>query len=247
MAAGKGPTAVQSCVAACCCLQIKERDTVGDWMLSSNADGQPSLFQRLVCQCGPRERKNANLESVHPNLRGLAGVTIQNGTHPTAGSLQTLKWVRWNPKKRQADLPVFGGFFGDTGVWTEPVACYWCFQMNLSRCANYKYRFTFDEDYKHATIDIVTNPLTGCCPCAPLCCIPCCPAWLVIPRCCVAFDMNLTEGADDGSSWDRRSKVCCRPWELTYVLQEVITFDGQRGKYYENLAQKAPEQVMITF
>lgn len=234
------PSAFASCMAACCCLAIKESATVGDWMLSANS-GDPSLWVRLFqCQCSSRPRKPGGLETV-PQLRGLAGVTVQNGLHATAGSLQTLKWTTWDAVKREATLPVFGGFYGYTGVWTEPISPIWSFLMNLARCANFTYTFTFDEEYKKADIDISANPLVLCCVC-----VPCCPAWCTLPRSCVAYNMTQTDDSKDGSRWDRASSSCGGDFKHTYYLEEVITPENQPAQYFEKLAKIAPQQVMIT-
>jgi len=233
-------SALASCMAACCCIGIKERDTVGDWMLNASGNGEPSLFQKLFeCQWSPKPRTPGGIET-ESKLRGLAGVTLQNGTHSTKGSLQTLKWAKWDASKREATLPVFGGFYGDTGVWTEPINPIWCCLMNLGRCANYTYTFTFSEDYSHATIDISANPLVLCC-----LCVPCCPAWCTVPRCCVAFDMEQVPGSD-GTVWTRNSSTCGGAPKLSYILEEVITPENTPGKHYDNLAKLAPQQVMIT-
>merc|ERR1719396_256963 len=130
-------------------------------MLSDNATQQPSMFQRFcLCQCGPEARTLSGIEK-NPKLRGLAGVTLQDGAHETAGSLQTLKWGMYDESKKELTLSVFGGFKpgygGTTGQWTEPVEAQWCFLMNLARCANFTYVFRFDEDYMRADIDIEGN------------------------------------------------------------------------------------------
>jgi len=242
------PSGLQSCMAACCCLEIKQRDVVNEWMLSTNETKAPSLCQRLCfCQCGPSVRKPSGIEAV-PQLRGLAGVMVQAGDHNTAGSLQTLKWANWDPVKRQADLQVWGGFSGcgrgsEVGLWTEPVKPLWCFLMNLARVGNYTYRFKFSEDYRRADIGISGNPLIFCCSCL---CIPCMPGWLFVPKCITAFEMVQADDSTDGSSWKRNNSVCGSEFKFFYNLQEVFTPEGQPAKYHDKLTM-APQQVMITY
>lgn len=234
------PTALQSCVTACCCLQIKERDLVGEWMLSADAGGELSCFERLCfLQCGPKPRVLSDMQSI-PQLRGLMGATLQNGDHATSGSLQTLKWASWDPVKREATLPVFGGRQGFTGTWSEKIVCQWCCLMNLARWGGYTYKFSFDPDYRAATIDIGLNLFA-------FCCLTCIPASCWIPRGCVTYTMKQAPDSADGSEWLRESSRCGGPFELSYRLQEVITTDGKPTKFYPNMAEVAPEQVMITY
>lgn len=230
-----------SCV-SCCCLKIEESETADEWMLRPNTL-EPSLFQRLcLCQCSEEERRPSGILLV-PEISGLAGVTLQLGDHATAGSLQTLKWTTYDQTKRTATMQVFGGFGGaaGTGQWTEPPnSLHWMFLMNLGRCGNYTYRFTFSEDFRYSDIDIQCNPLPLCC-----ICIPCIPAWCTVPRCCVSYDMRQTSDSKDGSTWDRYSSKCGGEKEFTYKLVQVFTENGDEGEQFKELAT-APKQVMIT-
>lgn len=241
------PSALQQCVTACCCLQIRERDDVNVWMMSSEEKPLPSLFQRLCFwQCGRSERVASGIENV-PELRGLAGVSVQNGHHDTRGSLQTLRWAKWDAEKRQAEMKVFGGFTGfcggkgtELGQWTEPVVPKWLCLTNLARLGKYTYRFNFTEDYRKADIQIRIDPLVLCC-----ICIPCMPAWCSVPKGCVAFDMVQSSESTDGSEWIRRNMKCGGEPEHAYSLQEVFDVDGAPGKYHQHL-EITPQLVMVS-
>jgi len=244
----ENPSGLQSCMAACCGLEIKQPHFVNEWMLSTKEPKAPSLFQRVCfCQCGPSVRKPSGIEAV-PQLRGLAGVMVQAGDVSTAGTLLTFKWANWDLVKRQADLQVFGGFSGcgrgsEVGLWTESVNPLWCFLMNFGRVGNYTYRIKFSEDYRRADIGISGNPLILCCSCL---CIPCMPGWFSVPTCIMAFEMVQADDSTDGSSWKRNSSACGSDFKLSYNLQEVFTPEGQPAKYHDQLAM-APQQVMITY
>merc|ERR1740121_2089697 len=150
---------VQNCFLSCCCLRVEDRDTAPDWMLSQPTTGAPSLYVRCCwCMCTPEERHANALEDI-PQLRGLAGITVQDGDHNTKGSLETLRYDRYDPASRVLDTSVFGGFYNRAklGLWTEPTtplysSCMWAFLMNLARQANYSYRFEFSEDLRSADI-----------------------------------------------------------------------------------------------
>lgn len=235
----------QECLASCCCLKIEDRDSVGEWMLAPETP-PPSLLQRLCfCQCAPAVRPTSGLE-FDEQLRGLAGVTLQYGDHDTAGSLQTLKWGKYDPSTRVLDLPVFSGWWGpfpSTGHWTEPASKYhWYFLENLARVAGYTYEFRFSEDKRSADIKIKGNIGVLCCAC-----FPCCPRWFTVPDCCVAFDMRESSDCSDGTHWDRYSSSCGGEKKFTYNLVTVINSDGSKGPYYEKLALQAPKQMLITF
>lgn len=232
---------LQRCIANCCCFGIIDRDDSSD-LVTQEMTGAPSLYQRLcMCQCSPRPKPQTGLELV-PELRGLAGVSLQDGTHTTAGSLQTVKWGSFDPETRVAELAVFGGFYqSTTGVWTEPVNCLWCCLANLGRTANYSYRFEFSEDYSFADIKIKGNPLVFC-----GCCCPCIPAWCTIPSCISQTNMKQSEGIDDGTSWDRYNGLCGAEPKFYYKLIEVLDVNGQPGRFYDRLPIKAPKQQMLT-
>mmetsp|Transcript_9066 Transcript_9066/g.28311 ORF Transcript_9066/g.28311 Transcript_9066/m.28311 type:complete len:317 (-) Transcript_9066:244-1194(-) len=168
-------TSCQKFVAStCCCLGIEDRNNSPEFMVLTDMSAPPSLLQRLCfCQCSPQLRQPTGVDRV-PQLRGLAGVTVQAGEHTTSGSLQTLKWGYFDSEKRALELPVFGGCYGTgstTGLWTEPITPLWCFLMNWGRLANYSYRFEFSEDFRSADIKLKGNPCTVCC--VPFSCLAC--------------------------------------------------------------------------
>ena len=226
---------------SCCCLELKPRADIASWMLLDDLSTQPqSLMQKFLCHCQPEARVNSGIEKV-PQIASLAGATLQRGTHSTAGSVQTLKWAAYDPATRTAVMEVFGGF-GGTGQraqWTEPDKGTWYFLMNLARFCNYSYRFKFSEDYRRADIDILAN-CTGCC------CVPCVPAWCAVPGFLAKFEMVQTDDSKDGSLWKRNSSSCGKPMEYTYDLAEVMKADGSPGRFYDDLAKFAPENMLIS-
>lgn len=171
------PQKSSSMLAMCCCVEEQPRETLPQWMLlNTNASAQPSLMQRLLCQCGPEARVSNGIEDI-PEIRGVAGGLLQSAPPdwPTKGSVQTLKYCKFDKEKRVATIQVFGGFGGPSsvGLWTEPGgSCKWYFLINLARCCNYSYRFEFSEDWRHADIKIMANFCCVCCvpPCFPACC-----------------------------------------------------------------------------
>ena len=175
----------QTCMATCCCLDVHGRDSVVDWMLhSDNSNEQPSLLQRLICQCGPEMRTANDIINV-PEIRSLSGVTLQSAPPdwPTKGSLHTLKYCVFDRETRVAEQQVFGGFgkLSSVGLWTEPAGkCHWDFLMNLARLCNYTYHYEFSEDWREMKINIKANL---CCLCFGL--PPCMPAWCTVPDCIV--------------------------------------------------------------
>jgi hypothetical protein len=224
-------------------LKTIPRDGIKDTFLDEYSE-EPSLFQRLfMCQCSKEKRTPARIQ-FQEGLQGLAGVLIQSGEHSTAGTMLTLKWMDYNPDTREGYLQVFGGYGGSasTGLWTENSATlYWYFLMNLARCANYQYYFTFNEDFSKADIAIKGNPLILCC-----ICIPCCPAWFTLPTSCVSFGMSRTAGSKDGTSWERYSSTCGGESTYTYTLKTVYNSDGSDGPFVDALLE-SPEQVVITY
>jgi len=136
--AGSAPVIQDGWLQSCCCVTQKPRDEIAQWMLlDTNAHASPSCMQMLLCQCRSEERVASGIEDV-PQLAGLAGATLQRAPPdwPTKGSVQTLKWCRYDKEKRVADLQVFGGFGGpsNVGLWTEPVSLKWHCLINLARC-----------------------------------------------------------------------------------------------------------------
>ena len=136
--AGSAPVIQDGWLQFCCCVTQKPRDEIAQWMLlDTNAHASPSCMQMLLCQCRSEERVASGIEDV-PQLAGLAGATLQRAPPdwPTKGSVQTLKWCRYDKEKRVADLQVFGGFGGpsNVGLWTEPISLKWHCLINLARC-----------------------------------------------------------------------------------------------------------------
>ena len=106
--AGSAPVIQDGWLQSCCCVTQKPRDEIAQWMLlDTNAHASPSCMQMLLCQCRSEERVPSGIESV-PQLAGLAGATLQRAPPdwPTKGSVQTLKWCRYDKEKRVADLQV---------------------------------------------------------------------------------------------------------------------------------------------
>ena len=199
----------------------------------------PSCFAR-VChlQCAEERRRASGLGDV-PALRGLAGLTLQRGAHATAGSLQTLKFSRWDAATRTATVPVFGacGEPATAGVWTEPVTPVWHGLVSFARSCNYTYEFRFSEDFTRADIGIKSN----------LCCIcPCLPAWCAVPGGVARFDMVQAEGSVDGSHWLRHSSKCGAPMAHTYDLVEVVRADLSPGPHHGDLASPAPAALLLS-
>lgn len=231
-------TSTANCIACCCCLKVEQRDTVPAWMLGSKTSGPPSLFRRLcLCQCFETERVLSGIEKL-PQLRSLAGVSLQDGKHSTAGSLQTLRWGKYDPETRSILLSVFGGgcFPGGAGLWSEPVSCTWVCLANFARCCNYSYNFKFAEDHRSVVILLRAN---GCC------CVPCLPPCIEIPSSILAFKAQQAEDSRDGSHWIRTNSSCGGPDVFAYDLVEVFAPDGKPGRFHDRL-QKAPQQVMVS-
>ena len=232
-----------SCCATCCCVSILPRETLPQWMLVDTlADTPPSLFHKLcLCECGATPRVAGGIGAV-PELAGMAGATLQRGEHSTAGSVQTLKWGRYDPATRTVKVEVFGGFGAhhSTMMWTEPVRCPWCCLINLARFCDYSYKFRFSEDFKHADIAIMSN----CC-----CLLPCVPSWCAVPGACAAFEMTQVEEPGrslDGTHWSRNSSTCGGPFKKSYDLVEVFSADGQPGRFHADFAAYAPQLMLIS-
>ena len=89
---------------AICCQSLEDRDELAAWMIQSDdATLPPSLCQRCLCQCGPAARLPSGIEKI-PEISSLAGATLQDGTHSTAGSVQTLKWADFDAHKHTARM-----------------------------------------------------------------------------------------------------------------------------------------------
>merc|ERR1712007_366299 len=228
---------------------VEDRDTAPTWMLNKSFTWAPSLYARCCwCMCAPEERKNSGLDQIS-QLRGLAGVTVQKGSHSTAGSLETLKWARWDAQTRVLEEVVFGGFYSRSslGLWTEPTtplwkSALWCCLMNLGRNSMYQYRSEFSEDYRRADIKVQGNIAFVCC-----CCCPFCPAWFTIPTCLNEQYMVQAPDSTDGTHWVRYCGVCSQPATKYYDLKTAWNVDGTPGPGYDDVFLFAPKQVQITF
>jgi len=134
--AGCCPTALTSC----CCLKTYDRDSAILQLLAESTDPDgPSLLGRLCwCQTEPIPRPSSGIEDIEA-IRNLAGVTLQAGSHLTAGSLEILRWGKFDAETRTLTATGFGGFKQPwyTGSWTEPAGDpIWCFLMWLARVGN---------------------------------------------------------------------------------------------------------------
>ena len=220
-----------------CCQVIVPRAAVAKYMLSDDTDRSPSLFSRCCfLQCAPERRTASALPDA---LRGLTGLTLQKGEHSTAGSLQTLKFSRWDAPSRTATMPVFGAFGAPatSGLWTEPNTPTWNCLITFARSCNYSYDFKFSEDFRRADIGIRGN----CC-----CCVPCAPACVSVPGFIARFDMVQADSSTDGSSWIRSSSSCGGPMKRTYDLVEVVRSDLTPGPFHGDLALRAPKNLLLS-
>jgi len=227
----------------CCCVSIRRRDDVAQWMLLDEHTEDPSLLSRCLCNCAPAPRLPGGIEK-EPRIAAFAGVTVQKAPPdwPTQGSLQGLKFTPFDPVTRVAEKQVFGGFGGlpDTGTWTEPASdCKWYVLMSLARCGNYTYSFEFDEDFRRADIKIKLNPCFLCT------CVPCVPAWCTVPDSLAKFDMVQADDSTDGSEWIRRSSSGGKPLKESYRLRVVYNPDGTPGRFHGDLVE-APEQMIVS-
>ncbi|CAJ1409488.1 unnamed protein product [Effrenium voratum] len=199
-------------------------------LLNDASTEQPSLFQRFLCYCQPQVRVKNTMDKV-PQLKGLAGLLVQDGDHITGGSLFTLKYAKWDPEKRTAIVPVDGGacwwFSGTAGLWTATAySPLFCVLANGARCSNFTYNFSFSEDFLFGNIDISVNPCL---------CLPWLPPWLTVPRCIQSFTMKQDNGSMDGTDWSRYNSTLGCPAQFYYKLREVWDVDGNPGKFFERL------------
>jgi len=230
-------------LSTCCCVNPYQKEKMNEAILLNDAaDEWPSLLQRLCfCYCFPKARVTNGMDQI-PQLRGLAGLTVQDGTHITGGSLQTLKYAKWNPEERSAYMPVFSGscwcYGGTTGVWAENAAygiAAWI--INFARLGNYSYKFIFSEDFLSGDIDIWMN-LCICCPMLP--------PWFKLPRCLVHFTFKQDNGSEDGTDWSRYNATCGGAPQFYYKLREVWDADGNPGKFFDRL-EIVPQQLMVSY
>ena len=201
----------------------------------------PSLFSRLCwCQCSPVVREAVPLEAA-PDVMLLSGVSLQDGSHITAGSLQTLRWGKWDGATRTVSTNVFGGFFakGDAGKWTQPaVKCTLYILMFLARTASFQYVITFSEDFQSAVIKIRSNCL---------CCLPCLPPWFTFPDCCTTQTMIQSDDSIKGDHWLRMSGCCGAEPTFFYNLFVVYDSSGTPTRFADRVPAESPAQLMMTF
>jgi len=196
--------------------------------------------------CWPKARKPSGLERV-PALKGLAGITVQDGSHDTRGSLETMKWAKWDARSRVLESSVFGHFYDQSGsgLWTEPTqsacrSCTWSCLMNVARTANYSYRFQFSQDLRKADITIQGNLGALCCCCCP--CMPRCD----VPTWCCNHSMEQADDSVDGTHWIRYKGTFGEEPKKYYDLRTVFNVDGTRGPHHAYLPIRTPKQVQIT-
>ena len=225
-----------ACASACCLVQVP-REAIARSILEEEVRS-PSLFSQICfCQRAPTDRKK-HVAALPEAIAALGGLTLQRGTHSTAGSLQTLKFAAWEPKSRTAVVPVFGAFGQPiAGIWTEPVSTAWYCLINFARCCNYTYAFRFDEGFRRADIDIRSN----CC-----CCVPCVPAWCAVPRWLAHFEMVQADASQTGTEWSRNSSSCGKPMKKTYDLVEVAKADQSPGVHHADFEAYAPKAMLLS-
>lgn len=197
----------------------------------------PSWLQKLLCDCNSAQRKLtvSGIQDV-PEISNLAGLLLQNGDHSTGGTAMTLKYARFDKEKRVAHIQVYGG----GGKWAALDNALWRFVLNVGRCCNYTYRFTFSEDWQKADIDIMGNL------CCVACCLPpCANAWFSIPKSYCAFEMYQAEDSVNGSHWIRNTSNKGGPMKFDYNLQAVYGPDGETTDFTKNLG-KAPETMLLS-
>lgn len=231
---------------ACCCLvSFGSHAETTDAMLRRTPPPPPSCLECVcLCNCG-READTPNVSPMAyiPELVGLTGVTVQDSSelptqHTTNGSLQTLRFMPYDPVNRTLTMSVFGGRGSQPGTWAEPQNLTWACIMNMSRLCNFSYRFKFAEDLRSADITPLVN---GCC------CVPCLPPCVPLPACCGGrFDMVQTERSRDGTEWQRRNYENGKP-QLYYYLRTVITEQGAPGPYHAALKRiPVPQKMQLT-
>ena len=215
-------------------------------MLLDERPNPPSLVQ-TCCFCSLNERRVISGLAEVPELRGLAGITMQVGGG-AENNVQTAKWATFDPKARIAITRNVSGAVccgmcasSQLSTWVVglpkgcPFLC--CLSFSMSMCqrqCDCGYKFIFDESYSRADIKILVN----CCPC-----IPCVPAWCQLPDSLVKFEMvqEVTDGRMDGSHWIRNSSQCGGPMKKTYDLKEVFLPDGSPGRFHHSFVENAPK------
>ncbi|CAE7450637.1 unnamed protein product [Symbiodinium microadriaticum] len=177
-------------------------------------------------------------------IRNLAGVTLQSGSHATAGSLEILRWGKFDAETRTLTATGFGGFKQPwyTGSWTEPAGDpIWCFLMWLARVGNATYEFRFSEDFQRADIIPRGNLGVFCC-----CCCPCIPPWFAIPACLTRNFMVQADSSIKGDHWERFQGNCNQTPTFYYDIYAVYDPEGKETRWSQLAREQAPAQVMMT-
>ena len=239
--AGCCPTALTSC----CCLKTYDRDSAILQLLGESTDPDgPSLLGRLCwCQTEPIPRPSSGIEDIEA-IRNLAGVTLQAGSHLTAGSLEILRWGKFDAEARTLTATGFGGFKQPwyTGSWTEPAGDpIWCFLMWLARVGNATYEFRFSEDFQRADIIPQGNLGVFCC-----CCCPCIPPWFELPACLTRNFMVQADSSIKGDHWERFQGNCNQTPTFYYDIYAVYDPEGKETRWSQLAREQAPAQVMMT-
>lgn len=224
-----------SCMDSCCGLEVRPKSAVENFELAPmNAPLASSCFTScclLVSSTPPRTE--GGIEKV-PQLKALAGLSVQVGDHPTKNSVQTLKWSRYDPKSRVLLQSVFGGAsdVGNVGTWTETDSCLWRFLVPLARSCDYLYLFKFSEDYQKLDIDVKVN----CC-----CCVPCIPAWCSLPAFPFGKHAAYQVEGTDGKNWVRTKNG-----KKYYDLIVVTDSDGVQNEKYGDIMQACPSSMLVS-
>lgn len=213
-----------TCMESCCGVTLRPKSNFANWMLApESGPTQASCFTSCcLCLSSTPPRTEGGIEKV-PQLKALAGTSVQSGDHATSGTIQTLKWSKYDPKSHTLLLSVFGGASDPDalGTWSEPDTCLWRFLIPLARSCDYLYLFKFSEDNRRLDIDVKVN----CC-----CCLPCVPAWCNLPAACFGeHGAYQVDGSTDGSRWVR-SKNGKKYYDLIVVT-------GSDGTPNENFAE----------
>lgn len=204
----------------------------------STVKKRSELLQALVLDeyspDGSRKRTPSGIAEI-PEISNLAGLLMQNALpdvlHKTAGTTCTLKWAAFDKKTRTVELQNYGNFDGrQIGEWSYFNNNQWRnLLIPLARVFNYSYRFTFDEDWQRADIDLgLFYTLSG-------------KARIFVPRSLLHFDMVQTKESKNGSQWLRRSSTLGGVMKSSYILEAVYASDGSPTELVENFKKVVPE------
>lgn len=248
-----GPCGLLPLVECCCCTRSEPKGAIPRLLLLETTMNPPSLLQQC-CFCSFDEtRVIAGIDKV-PELRGLAGITMQTDGGGAENNVQTLKWAIFDRETREVRTRNVAGSTccgnvasSQLATWVVglPWAAGTCAQLCLISCGmscchrqcDFQYRFIFDPDWRRADIKCMMN----CCPC-----VPCMPAWCQVPDCLVKFDMVQAEGVSDGTHWHRNSASCGGPMKPLYELKTVFNSDGTPGPFHHLYVERAPRTYYMT-